>query len=208
MRSPNGLRISIKCQGCGKEILAAPSAATKQKFCSRKCTSANYPKGIPKTGKLTKVVEERKCLACSTLFSCHPNSKAKYCNRKCYMSTKKGKPVLSTEQLQSIDRSYMQTEEYRSKMRKHDASSYRAYANRVHKLTKHVYNENIDLLNPDRLPRRLCGTPGGYQLDHIFPIRLAFEQNWLPEKVAEVTNLRLITWEENIKKGHKYGPLV
>ena len=76
------------------------------------------------------------------------------------------------------------------------------FTNRVHWLTRRTYEDNIDLLNPDRYPRTLCGVEGGYQLDHKTSIKKAFELGWTPEQCADVSNLQLLPWKDNREKWH------
>ncbi len=42
----------------------------------------------------------------------------------------------------------------------------------------------------------------GMNLDHIFPISIAFKRNIPPEIVAHIDNLRFIPYKQNMKKGN------
>lgn len=77
------------------------------------------------------------------------------------------------------------------------------FTSRVHWLTNKVYQENKDKINPNNYPRTLCGTDGGYQLDHITSIKTAFLAGWLPEECAKVENLQMLPWEINRAKHAK-----
>ena len=48
--------------------------------------------------------------------------------------------------------------------------------------------------------RGLNGTTGALQLDHIVSLETCFRQGIPKEISSHYVNLRLITWEENIKK--------
>lgn len=122
----------------------------------------------------------------------------KYCSRECMSVSEEHR-----DKMRSIDRSYMYTEEYRSKMSKETTPAYKRYANRVHKLTQKVYEENKHTINPKRYERTLCGVDGGYQLDHIVSVRFGFDNNISPEKLSEVDNLRMIPWKQNLLKSDK-----
>jgi 5-methylcytosine-specific restriction endonuclease McrA len=66
-----------------------------------------------------------------------------------------------------------------------------------------VYNENIDIINPERHPRTLCGVEGGWQLDHIIPIKECFDRGIPPREAASLTNLRMLPWKENLMRQYK-----
>jgi len=57
--------------------------------------------------------------------------------------------------------------------------------------------ENIDK------PRTLCGVEGGWQLDHIIPIKYGFDNNIPPELIADISNLQMLPWKDNRTKSDK-----
>jgi len=79
----------------------------------------------------------------------------------------------------------------------------RRYWNKVRTLSEQNYEKHIDLINPKRLPRTRCGVPGGYQLDHRKSVSQCFETNVPIEECADITNLQLLPWEDNLSKSHK-----
>lgn len=81
-----------------------------------------------------------------------------------------------------------------------DKSAYRGFANQVRWLTEKTYRAHISTINPHNLPRAVNGTNGAYQLDHIVSVKRAFELGMTIEETADVSNLQLIPWEENIAK--------
>ncbi len=80
-------------------------------------------------------------------------------------------------------------------------TEFKKYQNRVHKLTKKIKHliEGYDEKKHGKM-----GILGAYQIDHIIDIKYGFDNNISPEKIADISNLRFIPWEENIKKGY-YG---
>jgi hypothetical protein len=42
---------------------------------------------------------------------------------------------------------------------------------------------------------------GGYQLDHIVPLRYGFDNGITPEEISSLNNLRLLPWKQNLTKG-------
>lgn len=86
---------------------------------------------------------------------------------------------------------------------KEDTQEYKRYRQRVDLLTEKNYVKFKQIINPENKPRTLCGVDGGYQLDHIYPVYEGFVNNIPPEEVAKVENLRVIPWEENLRKKHK-----
>jgi hypothetical protein len=44
---------------------------------------------------------------------------------------------------------------------------------------------------------------GAYQLDHITSISEGFSKNISPEVIADMSNLRMLPWKENLLKSNK-----
>lgn len=142
--------------------------------------------------------KEVSCKTCNTVIYVTPASKKKYCSRECMYSDPD-----YIRMLKDIDRSYTQTEEFALKQSKPDTPAYKKYAGKVHRLTDKVYKENIDVINPERHPRTLAGVEDGWQLDHIIEVRFGFDNNIPPEVLAEVNNLRMLPWKENLARNRK-----
>jgi hypothetical protein len=83
---------------------------------------------------------------------------------------------------------------------KNNTPVFKRYKNKVHQLSHKVYLENIDIINPIRLPRTRAGVIDGHQLDHIKSIKKCFEEGLTPEEASVVTNLQILPWKENLKK--------
>lgn len=78
---------------------------------------------------------------------------------------------------------------------------FKKYQHKVHKLShkiKHLI-EGYDITKHGKM-----GKLGAYQIDHIIDIKFGFDNNIPVEKIADISNLQFIKWEENIKKGY-YG---
>jgi len=86
----------------------------------------------------------------------------------------------------------------RSEIFQETASEWKIYRNRAHQLTKNIYEEFKNEINPMGLPRTLAGVEGGYHLDHIVPVRWCFDNNMPIEYVARKENLQMLTWEDNL----------
>jgi hypothetical protein len=80
--------------------------------------------------------------------------------------------------------------------------AYKDYRNIVTYLTEQQYEAGKHDINPSNLPRVLNGQVGS-QLDHIYPVIAGFKNNVPPELIADITNLQMLTWQENIKKNSK-----
>jgi len=78
---------------------------------------------------------------------------------------------------------------------------FKKYQNKVHKLS-HKVKHLID--GYDSTKHGKMGKDGAYQIDHIIDIKYGFDNGIPAEKIADISNLQFITWEENIKKGY-YG---
>lgn len=71
------------------------------------------------------------------------------------------------------------------------------YKRNVWRLT---YRNDLESLD-DWEKRGRCGVDGAYQLDHIISISDGYERGIPPEEIADMSNLRMIPWRENLLKG-------
>jgi len=79
-------------------------------------------------------------------------------------------------------------------------SEFQRYSNQVRWLSEKEYVSHKAVINPLDLPRTVCGIDGGYQLDHRFSIKKAFELKLPIEEVAKVDNLQFLPWKDNRSK--------
>lgn len=84
--------------------------------------------------------------------------------------------------------------------RPNQTSEYQKYKRRARRLTENTYVQYKQILNPNNLPRTLCGVDGGYQLDHIVGLYECYVNGVSEEDCASISNLQLIPWKENLKK--------
>jgi hypothetical protein len=144
--------------------------------------------GKPKPENMTGSNVVCKNPNCDNEFYLNKRSSVRYCSRECVVSDP-GYIKRLSDKLTGIPRPrecHPSTPEFNK------------YAGKVRRLTEKTYAEHIDTINPDRLPRTLCGVEGGYQLDHIIPIKEGFEKNMSIEDLAKPENLRMLTWKENL----------
>ena len=125
-------------------------------------------------------------------------NRTKCCSRVCLMNSPEYKKKLS-----AVDRSYLQTDEYKERLKKPTTKLYKRYRNEVTKKSEKTYVMFIDILNPDRHPRTLAGVNGGWQLDHIKPVRECYECGLTPEEASSIDNLRMLPWRENVARNKK-----
>lgn len=83
----------------------------------------------------------------------------------------------------------------------YDEATFKQYKRQVHGLSDKTYLNNKELLNPNGYRRGLAGQDGVYHLDHITPIIECFKQGWTAEQAADVSNLQMLEWTENLSKG-------
>lgn len=146
-----------------------------------------------------KTGHELPCLVCSKPVY-HELSKIKQGFRKtCSRACARNSPQ-KISKLKAVDKSYMQTDEYSASLRRPYRNELDEYRKDVIRFTKRTYNDNIDLINPNRHPRGRCGEPGAYQLDHIVSIKEGFLQGIPPEEIASVKNLQMLPWRVNLLK--------
>lgn len=79
------------------------------------------------------------------------------------------------------------------------------YQRACRKKSEEVYKANKALINPKNLKRGRNGTKGTVQLDHIISIEFGYLYNIPVEVISDVSNLQIISWEENSSK-NKYIP--
>lgn len=80
------------------------------------------------------------------------------------------------------------------------------YRRRVDYLTNVTYKKHKNIINPKKLPRVTATVGkqrGGYQVDHIISVKHGFINNIPPEIIADVSNLQMLSWLQNIRKGWK-----
>lgn len=85
----------------------------------------------------------------------------------------------------------------------YDLATFKQYKRKVHGLSDITYEENKQTLNPTNEVRGLAGLDGVYHLDHKVPIIQAFKEGWSPERCAEISNLQMLPWSENLSKGSR-----
>lgn len=73
---------------------------------------------------------------------------------------------------------------------------FKQFRNRVIVLTERVKHL---IKGYDETKRGRAGINTAYQIDHIRPIIDCWYDKWTPEQVADLSNLRFISWEENLK---------
>lgn len=78
------------------------------------------------------------------------------------------------------------------------ATEWELYKSEVSKLSESVYNKNKEIINPKNLPRGIAGSDEAYHLDHIVTRRFCFENNIPAEVCADVSNLQMKYWKDNV----------
>ena len=102
------------------------------------------------------------------------------------------------------DRSNSNSPRYKGEIRQREL---RDYYNKVAYLTEQTYNQHVSEINPHNYVRTLAGVDGGYHLDHIYPVAEGYDNKIPPEVLANVDNLILIPWRENVIKSNKVGAI-
>ena len=77
------------------------------------------------------------------------------------------------------------------------------YVSLVDKFTRRTYKAHKDVINPLNLPRARNGTKGAYQLDHIVSKIEGFVREIPAERLSQIDNLQMLSWEDNIAKKEK-----
>jgi hypothetical protein len=175
-------------------VILCCSTATISRW--RKKYGIVVPRGLKPGQHNNKITNyTTQCNVCGTKIETTPSHNQKYCSSLCMHSDKNYKNKLKT-----VDKSYMQTDEYRKTLLKDDTPEFRRFRNRVSKLSEQTYNENKAILNPNNYKRTLCGVENGFQLDHIVGVRKMYDAGATPEEVSRLENLQLLPWKQNLLK--------
>ena len=153
-----------------------------------------------KLGKLMHNLNKRieiKCVYCNKIMEIIPSrmNKAKYCSRKCMNSDNYYIENLSTIRIKAH-----KSGKYTYPIRNPLLPKYNIYKGKVYRLTEKTYVLYYDIINPNNYPRTLCGTKGGYQLDHIVSIKKCWNEGISVEEAASINNLQIIPWLDNLYK--------
>lgn len=81
-----------------------------------------------------------------------------------------------------------------------DLNNKKKYYRLVRQITRKQDMSTLE--NFDKI-RGLNGRPGAYQIDHIISIDEGYKNSLSPDRIGGIANLRIIPWEENIKKSNK-----
>lgn len=125
---------------------------------------------------------------CSNTFTVVPSKVRLYCCHRCHSLT--------------LDNSHLRSHDVLKKRTKDTTPAYKRYKALVHRLSGYTYTENIDIINPNRYTRTLCGVEDGWQLDHITPIKECYEKGITPEEASSINNLRMLPWKENLMRNY------
>lgn len=91
---------------------------------------------------------------------------------------------------------------------KETASEWQTYKAVVSSLTSQTYKKYKNQINPNNLPRGKAGVDGAHHLDHIVPKRFCFDNSVPASVCADVSNLQMIGWRENVgSRNHIKGTI-
>lgn len=80
-------------------------------------------------------------------------------------------------------------------------AEYKDYAAMCRRYTYKNKNEYSKWNNYDKIGK--SGISGAYQLDHIISIKRGFDNGYCPSTIGHISNLQIITWEENRSKWYQ-----
>lgn len=84
--------------------------------------------------------------------------------------------------------------------RDYETDDYKTYCRKVRWLTEKQYSKYKDIINPYNKLRGKHGVDGAHQVDHIVSVRDCYTRGWSIEEASAVSNLQMITWEDNLSK--------
>jgi hypothetical protein len=99
-----------------------------------------------------------------------------------------------TKQMRATKAGYDTFEEYMEDLP--EKKKYHRYVWRI------TYQQDLESFeNYDKRGR--CGVEGAYQIDHIISIDEGYRSDIPPEKIGDISNLQMLTWEDNLSKSNK-----
>lgn len=204
--SKRNLIRAIKTNSSCPQCHPGPSQETIQKIITTlKCKRYPNRASNTKTGK--QLPFKRNCPSCrkelyyASEFSINrANKNNSVCNSCSSVLYKKSWAyVIKEEHVKKMAAKKAGYESYDAYMV--DLNNRKRYYREVRKLTR---QQDISLLeNYDKL-RGLCGVSGAYQLDHIIPVSVGYEKGIPAHQIADISNLRIIPWKENLTKSNKH----
>lgn len=78
------------------------------------------------------------------------------------------------------------------------ATEWQQYKANVTRLTRIAYRKNKQVINPTALPTGRAGTEGAYHVDHTVPIRYCFNKDIPYTVCADMSNLQMLGWRDNV----------
>ncbi len=194
----NAKRKQSQCQPCQNK-------QASEYFSGKK--NPNYPK--TRRVRNTKSEYFRNCPSCEDIIyygtQTHLNQaivKETVCDSCCAVKYQKGlvKGLTKdqTRQMRATKAGYDNWEQYTTHYPKK-----KAYITQVHNLTR---KQPLHLLeNYDKLQKNtgVMGTEGAYQIDHIKSIDKCWKDGTTAQECSDLSNLQIITWEDNLRKSHR-----
>lgn len=186
------------------ECHPGPDKKTIEKI-KKTLRSMTYPnrKSNKKEGKLLKY--SRICLGC--------NEELKYVSEYSRDRAERGKDVCNScsntiykkswiyiikdKHIKKMAASKAGYESFATYMK--DLDRKKRYYREVRQITR--LQDITGLENYDKL-RGLCGVKGAYQLDHIISLDEGFKKHILAKDIGNISNLRIIPWQENLAKSN------
>lgn len=218
---PKGKRYELICLQCGRGFDVIKSRKDVAKYCTHKCSS-DATKDIPtwNSGKTYDEMYGRKGAAeMKKRVVRHGSDNGMYGKQHSDESKRKmsdaksdcipwntGKTfpgmffhIIRTAENNAYVKYIMKQEDITYDEYLNRATSLIEYRRIVIRLTElqpiHIL-ENFDKRGP-------TGGHGTYHLDHIYPISRGFENNISPLVIADISNLQMLPWRENILKSDK-----
>lgn len=116
------------------------------------------------------------------------------CTAKKHKFFKNCHGVHAVHKMRASKAGFSSWKEYQRKM-----PVWKQYRLEVWRLTNKTLRNNAPLAHWNL--RGICGRNGAYQVDHIVSIREGFDKGIRAETIASYKNLRMIPWQQNLRKG-------
>ena len=212
-------RVNKVCIVCRKTFEVTKCRESLAKFCSRECYIKHSSTRVPwnkgksyeelydkETSSRIKTIQSNYSQGENNpMYGKHHSNKSK----KVMSKKKEGyRPWITGKKIPGLFKNrnhFGENNAYIKYVLKEDGITYQQYLDRLTEKEKY-YREILRLTkmqpihfleNYDKRGKR------GYHLDHIYPIHRGFLNKMPPEIISDISNLRFIPWEDNLKKSDK-----
>lgn len=205
-------RVLLRCQQCSTDFEVISTRALKAKYCSHKCYElASIGRKSWNEGVKMHSEEERKKRSENMLGCKNPMYGKKHTQEAVNKMRGKRPDIIPWNAGKKFPGMHIQQNRYGKNnpfvkhALKEEGISYEDYLMRIS--DKELYYRLVDSITKQQpihlLEHSEKRGKKSYHLDHIYPVSKGFKNKIPPEVIGDISNLRFISWLDNLKKADK-----